>query len=146
MATHSTLAMLKSLEAMAPAPKASSAFEHQNGNCPRNFDQGNVCGPIVPLSNPFQYFFVLVDASSQYADFSLLSTQNLVFSKLLAMILKLQTHYLIIVVKMLRMDNATEFRSHTFKDYCTAFNIRLTFLVLYEHSQNGLAEAYIKKL
>ena len=43
------------------------------------------------------------------------------------------------------MDNALEFRSHVFKDYCTVSGITLTYVVPYEHSLNGLAEAFIKK-
>lgn len=44
------------------------------------------------------------------------------------------------------MDNALEFRSHAFEDYCTATGITLTYSAPYEHSQNGLAETFIKKL
>ena len=44
------------------------------------------------------------------------------------------------------MDNAQEFKSQQFEDYCTATGISLTYAVPYEHSQNGLAEAFIKKI
>ena len=44
------------------------------------------------------------------------------------------------------MDNAKEFRSHDFEDYCTATGIALTYSVPYEHAQNGLAEAFIRKI
>ena len=44
------------------------------------------------------------------------------------------------------MDNAKEFRSHAFEDYCIASGITLTYSVPYEHSQNGMAEAFIKKI
>ena len=44
------------------------------------------------------------------------------------------------------MDNAAEFRSKTFEDFCTATGIHLMYSVPYEYSQNGLVEAYIKKL
>ena len=87
-----------------------------------------------------------MDASGQYANLSLLSTRNLVFPKLLAMLLKLWTHYPNVAVKTLHVDNVAQFQSHTFEDYCTAFEISLTYSMPYEHSQNGLAEAYIKKL
>ena len=108
--------------------------------------QGDVCGPIIFPSDPFQYSFVLVDASGQYVDLSLLSTRNLIFPKLLAMLLKLRTHYPDVAMKALRVDNTANFRSHLFEDYCIVSGINLTYLVLYEHNQNGLAEAYIKKL
>ena len=44
------------------------------------------------------------------------------------------------------MDNAQDFRSHAFEDYCIVTGISLTYLVPYEHTQNGLAEAFIKKI
>ena len=44
------------------------------------------------------------------------------------------------------MNNAQEFRSHAFEDYCTRTGIILTYSLPYEHSQNGLAEAFIKKI
>ena len=108
--------------------------------------QGDLCSPITPPSGPFQYFFVLVDASGKHAKVSLLSTRNLAFPRLLAMIIKIKALNPDVRIKTLRMDNATEFRSKTFEDFCTATGIHLTYSVPYEHSQNGLAEAYIKKL
>ena len=107
---------------------------------------GRYCGPIMPLSGPFQYFFVLVDASGKHAEVSLLSTRNLAFPKLLAMIIKIRVHHPEARIKTLRMDNTGEFRSKNFEDFCTATGIHLTYSVPYEHNQNGLAEAYIKKL
>ena len=44
------------------------------------------------------------------------------------------------------MDNTKEFRLQKFEDYCVATSISLTYAVLYEHAQNGLAEAFIKKI
>jgi transposase InsO family protein len=44
------------------------------------------------------------------------------------------------------MDNALEFKSHAFEDYCTVLGITLTYSAPYECSQNGLVEAFIKKL
>ena len=44
------------------------------------------------------------------------------------------------------MDNAQKFRSYAFENYCTTTWIILTYSVPYEHSQNGLAEAFIKKI
>ena len=89
---------------------------------------------------------VLVDASGTHFEVSLLSTRNMVFPKLLAMLLKFQTHYPDCHVKTLRMDNAKEFRSQQFEDYCVASGISLTYSVPYEHSQNGLAEVLSKKI
>ena len=47
-------------------------------------------------------------------------------------------------VRTFRMDNAKEFWSHLFEDYCVASGITLTYSGFYEHSQNSLAEAFIK--
>lgn len=44
------------------------------------------------------------------------------------------------------MDNAQEFRSHAFEDFCIAPGISLTYSVPYKHSQNGLAVAFVKKI
>ena len=44
------------------------------------------------------------------------------------------------------MNNTQEFRSHAFEDYCIATGITLIYSVLYEHAQNGLAEAFVKKI
>lgn len=70
----------------------------------------------------------------------------MIFPKLLAMLIKFKNHYPDYPVKTLRMDNAQEFRSHTFEDYCLASGIDLTYSFPYEHAQNGLAEAFIKKV
>ena len=107
---------------------------------------GDICGPIAPPSGPFRYFMVLVDAAGIQFEVSLLSTRNIVFSKLLAMLIKFRTHYLNYPVKTLRMDNVGEFKSQHFEDYCMATGIEFTYSVPYEHSQNGLAEAFIKKI
>ena len=68
----------------------------------------------------------------------------MVFPRVLAILLHYRNHFPGNPIKYLRMDNAQEFRSHAFKDYCTATGTILTYP--YEHSQNGLAEAFIKKI
>ena len=107
---------------------------------------GDVCGPITPHSGPFRYFMVLVDTIGIHFEVTLLSTQNIIFAKLLAMLIRFKAHYPDFPVKTLRMDNAGEFKSQHFEDYCMATGIELTYSVPYEHSHNGLAEAFIKKL
>jgi transposase InsO family protein len=89
---------------------------------------------------------VLVDAAGIHFEVSLLSTRNIVFAKLLAILIKFRTHNPDFPVKTLRMDNAAEFKSQHFEDYCLATGIELTYSVPYKHSQNGLAEAFIKKI
>ena len=69
---------------------------------------------------------VLVDAAGIHFEVSLVSTRNIVFAKLLAMIIKFKIHYPDFPVKVLRMDNAIEFKSQHFEDYCVATGIELT--------------------
>ena len=95
---------------------------------------GNICGPITPASGPFKYFLVLVDAASTHFEVSLLSSRNIVFAKVLAILIKFRTHHLDFSVKILWMENAKEFKSQYFEDYCLATGIELTLSVSYEHS------------
>ena len=53
----------------------------------------DVCGPITPHSGPFRYFMVLVDAVGVYFEVTLLSTRNIIFAKLLAMLIRFKAHY-----------------------------------------------------
>lgn len=107
---------------------------------------GDVCGLINPPLGAFRYFFVLIDASSSHLEVSLVSTRNMVFPKLLTILIRYCNHFPDFPIKYLRIDNALVFRSHAFEDYCTATGITLTCYVSYEHSQNGLAEAFMKKV
>ena len=76
----------------------------------------------------------------------LLTTRNLVFSKIPAILIGYKNYFPEYPVKFLRMDNVLEFRSHAFEDYYTVSCITLTYAVPYEHSQNGLAEVFITKV
>lgn len=60
---------------------------------------GDICGPINPISRPFRYFLVLVDASSKQSHVSLLSTQNMVFANLISMLIFFKYIFLIILSK-----------------------------------------------
>ena len=44
------------------------------------------------------------------------------------------------------MDNAAEFSSKAFNDYCMALGINVEHSVPYVHTQNGLAESLIKRI
>jgi transposase InsO family protein len=44
------------------------------------------------------------------------------------------------------MDNAAEFSSKAFNNYCMALGIQIQHSVSYVHTQNGLAEALIKRV
>lgn len=108
--------------------------------------QGDICGPINPAACQFKYFLVLVDALRRNAEVSLLTTRNMAFPKTLAMILKFKNNFSENHISFLKMDNALEFKSRAFEDFCIASRIKLTYFGPYDHAQNGLAEAYIKKI
>ena len=108
--------------------------------------QGDICGPIKPECGPFKYFMVLVDVSTRWSHVALLSTRNAAFAKLLAQIIKLRAHHPDHPIKSIRLDNAGEFTSKAFDDYCISVGIEVEHPVPHVHSQNGLAEAAIQRL
>ena len=89
---------------------------------------------------------VLIDASTRWSHVCLLSTQNTTFAKLLAQIIKLRAQFPDHPIKSIRLDNAAEFTSATFNDYCMSVGISIEYPVAHVHTQNGLAESLIKRL
>ena len=108
--------------------------------------QGDICGPIHPPCGPFRYFMVLIDVSSRWSHVCLLSTRNVAFVRLLAQIIKLQAHFPYYPIKKIRLDNASEFISKAFDDYCMSVGIEVEHPIAHVHTQNGLTEAFIKRL
>lgn len=108
--------------------------------------QGDICGPIHPPCGPFRYFMVLIDASSRWSHVCLLSTRNMAFPRFLAQIIKLRAQFPDYTIKKVRLDNAGEFTSQTFNDYCMSTGIVVEHPVAHVHTQNGLAESLIKRL
>ena len=108
--------------------------------------QGDICGPINPLTGPFRYFMVLIDASTRWSHVCLLSTRNHAFARFIAQIIKLRAHYRDNPIKSIRMDNAAEFSSKVFNDYCMDLGINVEQSVPYVHTQNGLAKFLIKRI
>lgn len=108
--------------------------------------QANICKPINPPSSLFRYFSVLIDASKNHVEVALLTTRNLVFPRIHAILLRYKNHFSDHHVKFFRMNDALEFKFYALEDNCTVFGISLTYSFPYEHSQNGLLEAFIKKL
>jgi hypothetical protein len=108
--------------------------------------QGDICGPIQPLSGPFRYFIVLIDTSTRWSHVSLLSTHNHVFAKIMAQLIKLKAHYPEHWIQSIQIDNAAEFSSRAFNYYCMALRIQVHHSVPYVHTQNGLAESLIKRI
>ena len=76
----------------------------------------------------------------------LLSTRNHAFSKIIAQIIKLRAYYHEHRIQSIRMDNAAEFTSRAFNNYCMALGIQVQHSVPYVHTQNGLAESLIKRI
>jgi hypothetical protein len=85
--------------------------------------QGDICGPIQPLSGPFRYFMVLIDASTRWSYVCLLSTQNHAFAKIIAQVIKLKAEHPEHQIQSIRMDNVAEFSSRAFNDYCMALGL-----------------------
>ncbi|CAA7024739.1 unnamed protein product [Microthlaspi erraticum] len=108
--------------------------------------QGDICGPIHPPCGTFRYFMVLIDASTRWSHVSLLSTRNLAFARLLAQLIRLRAHFPDFPLKAIRLDNAGEFTSQAFNDYCMSIGISVEHPVAHVHTQNGLAESLIKRL
>ena len=61
-------------------------------------------------------------------------------------IIRLRAHFPDNHVKSIRLDNAAEFSSQSFNDYCLAIGIRVEHSVAHVHTQIGLAESLIKRL
>ena len=99
--------------------------------------QGDICGPISPLSGPFRYFMVLIDASSKWSHVCLLSTRNHAFARLVSQIIQLKNNFPDNRIKSIRMDNAWEFTSKVFNDYCMTLGIKVAHFVPHVHTQNG---------
>jgi transposase InsO family protein len=108
--------------------------------------QGDICGPINPLSGPFRYFMVIIDASTKWIHVCLLSTRNHTFAKFIAQIIHLCVSFRENRIQSIRMDNAREFTSKAFNDYCLALGINVEHSVPHVHTQNGLAESLIKRI
>jgi hypothetical protein len=87
--------------------------------------QGDICGPIKPLSGPFRYFMVLIDASTRWSHVCLLSTRHHAFAKFMMQVIRLKANYPEYRLQYVRLDNATKFSSWAFNDYCMAQGIEV---------------------
>ena len=89
---------------------------------------------------------VLIDASTRWSHVCLLSSRNLAFVRLLAQIIKLRAQFPDYPIKRIHLDNAGEYSSHAFDDYYMSIGITVEHPVAYVHTQNDLAELFIKRL
>jgi transposase InsO family protein len=108
--------------------------------------QGDICGPIHPPCGPFRYFMVLIDASTRWSHVCLFSTSNIAFARLLAQIIRLRVQFSDYPIQSIRLDNAGEFTSQAFYDYYMSIGINVEHSIAHTHTQNGLAESFIKRL
>jgi hypothetical protein len=108
--------------------------------------QGDIRGPIQPLCDPFRYFIALIDTFIRWSHVCLLSTCNHAFAKFMMQVIRLKTNYPEYKIKSIRMDNAAEFSSRAFNDYCMPQGIEVHHFVPYVHTQNGLVESLIKRI
>ena len=89
---------------------------------------------------------ILIDASTRWSHVCLLSTRNVAFARLLAQIIILRAQFPNYLIKTIRLDNVDEFTSQTFIDYCISVGINIEHPIAHTHTQNGLAESFIKRL
>ena len=78
--------------------------------------------------------------------FVLFLTRNVAFARLHAQMIKLRAQFPNYPIKTIKLDNAGEFTSQTFTDYCMSVGINVEHHVAHTHMQNGLAECLIKHL
>jgi hypothetical protein len=80
---------------------------------------------------------VLIDASIRWPHVCLISTCNHAFAKFMMQVIRLKMNYPEYKIKSIHMDNAAEFSSRVFNDYCMAQGIEVQHYVPYVHIQNG---------
>lgn len=104
----------------------------------------DVCGPISPPTGPFNYFMVVKDSSARYSKVQLLTSRNEVMPKLLTSIIKLKAQFPDHPIKTVRVDNASEYVSKSFQQFCASSGINLETSVPYAH--NTSAENFVKQI
>jgi hypothetical protein len=85
--------------------------------------QGDMYGPIHPPYRPFRYFMALIDVSSKWSYFCLLSSQNITLSRLLL------TQVPDYPIKKIWLDNAGKFTSQIFDNFCIILELMLNILL-----------------
>ena len=64
----------------------------------------------------------------------LLSTRNHAFAKIITQVIRLRAHHPEHQIQSIRIDNAAEFSSKAFNDYCVALRIQVQHSVPYVHT------------
>jgi len=76
----------------------------------------------------------MVDVSSRWSHVCLLSTRNVTFARFFTQIIRLRVQILDYTIKKVRLDNAGEFTSQTFNDYCMSIGIVVEHPVTHVHT------------
>ncbi|TPX45193.1 DNA-directed DNA polymerase [Synchytrium endobioticum] len=106
----------------------------------------DIQGPLSPPSDGNSYVLITVDYRSRLGMIDLLPSRSQAFAAILACIYKMQAHHPNLQPRVIRIDNALEFRSNRFNEYCIANGIRVEYSPPYVSQLNGIAEAYNKKI
>ena len=77
---------------------------------------------------------VLIEASTRWSHICLLSTRNVAFARLFAQMIKLQARFPNYPIKTIKLNNAGEFTSQTFADYCMLVGINVEHHVTHTHT------------
>jgi hypothetical protein len=77
---------------------------------------------------------VLIDASTRWSQVCLLCTCNHAFAKFVMQVTRLKVNYPEYRIKSIRMDNAAEFSSRAFNNYCMTQGIEVQHSVPYVHT------------
>ena len=89
---------------------------------------------------------ILIDVFTRWSHVYFLSTHNIAFARLLAQVIKLQEQFPNYRIKTIHLNNADEFTSQTFIDYCMLVRINIEHPIAHTCTQNGLVESFIKLL
>jgi hypothetical protein len=87
---------------------------------------------------------VIKDVASRYSEVHLLASKNQAMPKLLTTLIKLHAHSPDHPIQTIRVDNAAEFVSKSFREYCNSMGIVLETSVPYAHNTN--AENFVKQI
>jgi len=71
---------------------------------------------------------------------------NVAFARLISHIIRPQTQFPDYPIKIIWLDNAREFTSREFNNFCISIGIDVEHSVAHVYTQNGLAESIIKLL
>jgi hypothetical protein len=91
--------------------------------------------PIQPLSEPFRYFMILINASTRWSHVCLLSTCNHVFAKFMTQVIRLKMNYPEYRIKSICMNNVVEFSSRVFNDYCMTQEIKVQYFFICSYTK-----------